>query len=133
MDPVLHGAEEHAASISRHEQELGVGKRLEQVGSVSARKRVETEHVETMVPREIESAAVERVPAGETDSGLIETLEDGSVSIPVLQEEIVVTKRTVVRERIIVRKTTSSEQQKVEADLLVERVEVEGQERATDP
>ena len=64
----------------------------------------------------------EQVPE---DSGEIEYLEDGSVSIPVLEEELVVTKRTVVRERIIVRKQWITEAQRIQAELRRERVEID--------
>jgi uncharacterized protein (TIGR02271 family) len=113
-----------APSILRSEEELDVGTTTEQAGSVHARKHVETEHVEELVPRSIEHADVERVAPGESDSGEIETFEDGSVSIPVLEEELVITKRMVVRERILVRKRTLTEDHRVEADLRKERVEL---------
>ena len=56
------------------------------------------------------------------------SLPDGSVSIPVLEEEIVVTKRTVVRERIVVRKEVATEVQRVEAELRREHVDVDVRE-----
>lgn len=68
---------------------------------------------------------VRRVPAGEGDSGEIETLPDGSVSIPVLEEELVVSKRLVVRERIIVHKDVETRVERVETELRRERVEFE--------
>lgn len=55
----------------------------------------------------------------------METLPDGSVSIPVLEEELVVSKRMVVRERIIIRKRTVSEEQPIEAELRRERLEID--------
>ena len=67
-------------------------------------------------------------PAGEGDSGEIETLPDGSVSIPVLEEELVVTKRVVVRERIVVHKDVAARVERVEAELRRERVELENDE-----
>ena len=72
-----------------------------------------------------EEAPVERVPAGEGDSGEIETLPDGSVSIPVLEEELVVSKRLVVRERIIVHKDVATRVERVETELRRERVELQ--------
>lgn len=62
-------------------------------------------------------------PTDEVDSGEIETLSDGAISIPILEEELVVTKRVVVRERIIVRKDTRLEHRTVNAELRRERVE----------
>jgi uncharacterized protein (TIGR02271 family) len=56
------------------------------------------------------------------DSGQIEQLPDGSVSIPVFEEELVCEKRLVVRERVIVRKEAVTGPRTVEADLRREHV-----------
>ena len=116
-----------ATSLLRSEEELEVGARTEEAGSgsVRARKHVETEQVEEVVPRQVEDADVERVAPSEGDSGEIETLPDGSVSIPILEEELVISKRTVVRERVVVRKRTRTEEHRVEAELRKERVELD--------
>lgn len=63
--------------------------------------------------------------AGTTDSGEVETLPDGSVSIPVFEEQLVVEKRLVVRERIVVRKELVTDEQVVTADLDREHVSVD--------
>lgn len=62
---------------------------------------------------------------GTGDSGEVETLPDGSLSIPVFGDEVVVTTRRVVRERIIVQTNTVTEDQVVTADVRREQVEVE--------
>ena len=124
------GAERDDATLTRHEQELHVGVRTETIGSVVVRKTVDDIPVSDMVEREIEQADTMRVQPDEHDSGEIVTLPDGSVSVPVFEEELVVTKRLVVRERIVIQKSRVSEVERVEADLLRERVEVEG---APDP
>lgn len=87
-------------------------------------KTAETERVAETVERSYEDAEIERVQAGENDSGEVETLPDGSVSIPILEEELVITKRLVVRERVVIRKRTITEQHQVEAELLKERVAI---------
>ncbi len=112
-------------SLVRTEEELRVETSPIEAGSVRARKMVDRHHVEQVVPRHVEHAEVERVNAVEADSGTVETLPDGTVSIPVFEEVLVVEKRLVVRERILVRKHTVSEEHVVEADLRRERVEVE--------
>ena len=76
-----------------------------------------------------EGFGVERAERMEQDSGDIERLPDGSVSIPLLQEELIVTKRRVVRERIIIRKHTVTEERRVDALLRRERIEVEADPR----
>lgn len=116
-----------APPILRSEEELELGTRAEEAGAVRARKRVETEHVEELVPRRIEHADVERTAPAEGDSGEIETFPDGSVSIPVLEEELVITKRMVVRERIVIRKRTVTEEHRVETELRKERVELDAE------
>ena len=112
------------SALVRHEEELDVEKSAHVLGTVRARKTVATEHVADDFTRNIEHADVERVPVQGEDSGQIETLPDGSVSVPILEEELVVTKRTVVRERVIIRKRTITESHRVEADLQRERVDV---------
>lgn len=114
------------ASLVRHEEEVQWGTQEVEAGSVRARKRVETEKVQRTEPRLVEYGDVERLPPGEHDSGEIETLEDGSISIPLLEERLVVTKQLFVRERVILRKRTVTEQHVVEAELRRERVDIEG-------
>jgi uncharacterized protein (TIGR02271 family) len=111
--------------LTRHEEELRVEKVVERAGVVRLRKRVESDREEREVERSVEQAGIERVPADADDSGLVETLPDGSLSVPVFEEELVVTKRLVVRERVIVRKETAIDVQSVGAEVRRERVEVE--------
>ena len=116
---------EGGAETIRHEEVLEIGTESRELGSVHARKRIDTEHVEELVDRGVEHADVERGGPLENDPGEVVELPDGSLSIPVLEEQLVVTKRVVVRERIIVRKHTVTEQHRVSADLRKERVEIE--------
>lgn len=109
------------------EEQLRVGTTTERIGTVRARKHAETETVQTRVDRGTEHADMDRVAVDDVaaDSGQVETLPDGSLSIPVFEEQIVVTKKLVVRERVIVRKHTVYEEHVVTADLRSERLEVE--------
>jgi uncharacterized protein (TIGR02271 family) len=68
----------------------------------------------------------------DADDGQVWHLPDGSVSVPVFEEELVVTKRRVVRERIVVRKERVTEIQTVEADLRRERVELDVDDSVAD-
>jgi len=120
-----HEREREDAAVVRAEEELLVDARTEVVGGVRAHKRVESEPVDELVSREVEEADVERAGPNENDSGEVETLPDGSVSIPVLEEELVVSKRLVVRERIVIRKRTVTEDQRIRAELRKERVDLE--------
>jgi len=112
--------------VVRSEEELRISSDVHEVGTVRARKEVDVDTHREVVPRGIEHADVERssdIAAG--DSGLVETLPDGSISVPVFEEQIVIEKRLVVRERVIIRKHTITEEHLVEADLRRERVEIE--------
>ena len=120
------------SAVVRHEEELVTDTVVGEAGRVGVRKIVEHERVETVVPRGVEHAEFERQAPGETDSGEVEVLADGSVSIPVFEEELVIEKRLVVRERVIVRKHTVIEERRVEADLRRERVEVEADPEVAD-
>ena len=114
------------ASLVRHEEELVVDTHPIEYGEVTARKRVESERFDEVFDREIEYAdELDRAPANERDSGEIETLPDGSISIPVFEEQLVVRKQIVVRERVILRKRTVTEHERVRAELRKEHVEIE--------
>jgi uncharacterized protein (TIGR02271 family) len=121
----LSGSEEPAhETLVRHEEELAVGKRLE-VGGVRARKVLETERVERSTPLEHETVELERLPAEADDSGAVERLPDGSISIPVFGEEIEVRKRVVVKERVRLSKRTITDEETVATDLVRERIEID--------
>jgi uncharacterized protein (TIGR02271 family) len=114
-------------AVTRSEEQAHVGTELTEAGSVRVRKHVDTYPVTEVVPRNVEHADTsERVEASEGDSGEVETLEDGSISIPIFEEVLVVTKRLVVRERVIVRKRTVVDEYTLETELRRERVTVEG-------
>ncbi len=129
---------DETTSLTRHEEELHTGTAETTYGSITARKRVERDHVEQFVPLGTEYADAEHVRVDGPDSGEIETLADGSISIPLFEEELVVEKRLRVRERIVIRKHTRTEQHHVEAELRREEIEVEAhgdvlEEGADDP
>lgn len=111
--------------IVRHEEEASLEKGWRGIGFLRARKRMQTVKVREDLPIDFEQVVQERVPVAEDDSGEIETLPDGSLSIPLYEEELVVTKRTVLRERIIVRKEIAARRQRIEAELRREQVEIE--------
>ena len=115
------------------EERAIVGTTTTEAGRARVRKRADVERVEQPVTRGVEHADLDRVPAEEADDGEVRTLPDGSLSIPVFEEQVVVTKRLVVRERVVVRKHTVYEEHLVTADLRKERLEVdvEGDVRTT--
>ena len=120
-----YDSDDDTTGVIRREEELTLGTDVREAGRLGVRKVVDHERASTIVPVGTEHADLERHPVAEADSGEVEVLPDGSISIPVFQEELVIEKRLVVRERVIVRKHTVTEDRRVEADLRRERVEVE--------
>lgn len=123
------GDAEGSPALVRHEEEVaGVETRWRGAGHLHVRKRVERERVHEDHPREVEEIELRRAPVSEGDSGQVETLPDGSISIPVFEEELVVTKRRVLKERVIVQKVTIEEQHSIRTELRKERVTIEADE-----
>ena len=116
------GSREDETALVRHEEEAHVSKKWEGVGHARFGRKVDVNTVRADVPRQREELAHERVPVGDDDSGKVETLPDGSISIPLFEEELVVTKQTVLRERVIIRKDSITEWETVEAELRREHV-----------
>ncbi|MDQ3822583.1 MAG: YsnF/AvaK domain-containing protein [Actinomycetota bacterium] len=119
-------SEREGASLVRHEEEIaGVERVSRPAGTIRARKHVEHVTVSESIPVEVEHVELGRADVDDDDDGAIRTLPDGSISIPVYEEELVVTKRSVLKERVIVRKELVTEHVTVEETLRRERVEVD--------
>ncbi len=106
------------------EEEMKVGKREKQAGEVDVHKTVETEHVSKKVPVSHEEVSVERRPVS-ADTPRAGKISEDEVRIPLKAEEAVVEKRAVPKEEVVIRKETVAGEQKVEADLKHERVDVD--------
>jgi stress response protein YsnF len=111
-------AEHAAARLTRSEEQLHVGTREIQASEVVVQKHVETEHVHEPV-----ATRVERRPATATVAG-DPALDDKEIRVPVMSEEVLVEKRPVVKEEIVITKEMDTETTNVEADLRKERVDV---------
>ena len=111
--------------LVRHEEEAVIEPDLRDAGQVKLRKRVDEVLAEADIAKKVEDSQVEHRPANAGDSGKVEYLPDGSISIPIFEEEIVVTKRMVVRERLVIRKEQRIERVVVPVELQRERIEIE--------
>jgi uncharacterized protein (TIGR02271 family) len=118
------GKEEDREAVTRHEEELKVGKQPVEAGRARLRKWVETEPVEMDVALQQERAKVTREqvdqPVGEHE------FEEEEVEVPLRGEEATVQKQAVAKERVALGKDVKTEKQKVRGDVRKERVEVEG-------
>ncbi|MFL6005793.1 MAG: YsnF/AvaK domain-containing protein [Gaiellaceae bacterium] len=117
-------------SLVRHEEEARLDTRWDEVGHARVRREVTSRRVTERHPRQLEELAHERVPAADDDSGEIEVLPDGSVSIPLFEEELVVTRRQVLRERVVIRKELVTDWETVDVELRREHVAFETDDAA---
>ena len=115
--------DEDELRVQRTEEELRAGVREREAGQVNVRKSVRTERERIAVPKRREEVSVERVAVDEPASeGLIGEAE---VSVPVVEEEVVVDKRAVVKEEIRVRKDVVEDEEIVEADVRKEEIDID--------
>jgi uncharacterized protein (TIGR02271 family) len=118
-------SEEDELRLRRSEEELRTGVRQREAGSMNVRKNVRTEREEVRVPRRREEVDVERVP---TNREVAEAeFGDEEVVVQVFEEEVVVSKRIVLKEEIRLRKRVVEEVQTFEVDLRKEEVEIDDQ------
>jgi uncharacterized protein (TIGR02271 family) len=115
---------EDEESVTRSEEELEVGTRRVETGSVRLRKWVETEPVELEVElkREVARVTRERIdqPVGEHEFRELE------VEMPLHAEKPVVQKQTVAKERVGLQKDVETDTRTVQEEVRKEHVEVEG-------
>ena len=109
--------------VQRTEEELAAGTREREAGEVRVKKNVRTDRESVAVPTRHEEVSVERVPlSGEASEAEI---GEDEVQVPVTEEEIVVSKRPVVKEEVRIRKDVVEDTQIVEEDVRREEIDVE--------
>jgi uncharacterized protein (TIGR02271 family) len=114
--------------VIRSEEELRVGKQETQAGRARLRKWVETQPVEAQVELRRETAHVTREPIDQPVSGA--DLGEQEIEVPLSQEEAVVQKETVAKERIGLEKDVEVQTETVSDEVRKERVDVEGDVRS---
>jgi len=114
---------EDDASVTRSEEELQVGKRETEAGKLRVHKWTETEQVDVPVEVRREKARVTREPIDGTVSD--QEIGDDSMEVTLREEEPVVEKRAVAKERIGIEKDAETETQTVSDEVRKERVEID--------
>jgi uncharacterized protein (TIGR02271 family) len=108
------------------EEQLNVGKRAVQAGSVRLRKVVRTEEVEQPVELQHEEIDIERVPVSETTSDVASNaFQEQEIEVPVMREEPVVEKQARVTGEVRVGKDVETETRTVGGQVRQEDVEVD--------
>jgi len=118
------GGLEEELRVQRSEEEPDLGVRQREAGSMNVKKSVRTEREEVRVPKRREEVEVERVPTNREVAGA--EFGDEEVVVQVFEEEVVVSKRVVLKEEIRLRKRVVEEEEVVEVDLRKEEVEIDG-------
>ena len=116
--------DEDELRVQRSEEELRAGTREREAGSVNVRKRVKTEREQLRVPKKREEVSVDRVPVEEGTASEGEIGED-EIRVPVVEEEVIVEKKPVVKEELRIRKDVEEDEEVIEEDVRKEEVEID--------
>jgi uncharacterized protein (TIGR02271 family) len=116
-----------SAVVTRSEEELRVGKREVEAGRLRVHKWVETEQVEVPVEIRREKARVVREPVDPSAGGEIGGEE---LEVTLREEQPVVAKETVAKERIRIEKDVEATTETVTGEVRKEQVDVDGEERS---
>jgi uncharacterized protein (TIGR02271 family) len=116
-------------AMTRSEEEMRVGTRQRQVGRARLRKYVVTESVTKTVPVQREEVRIEREPI--TDANRDPAMSGTDISeeeheLVLHEEEPVVEKHVVPKERLRLDKETVSEQREVSEEVRKEQIDTEG-------
>src|SRR5215204_2836464 len=117
--------DEDELRVQRTEEELVAGTREREAGQVKVSKQVHTEREQLRVPKRHEEVSVERVPVNEEGTGA--EIGEDEVTMPVVEDEVVVEKRPVVKEEVRIRKDVVQDEELVEEDVRREEVDIEDQ------
>jgi len=110
--------------IVTHEEQLRVGARDLEAGRVRLRKHVETRPVEEQVRLRQETAHLEREEINEPASSA--AFEDEEVEMELRRQEPVVSKETVAKERVGLRRDVEETSETVRDEVRSEEVDIEG-------
>jgi uncharacterized protein (TIGR02271 family) len=116
-------------AMTRSEEELRVGKAEQERGRARLRKYVVTEQVQQTVPVRREEVRVEREPI--TDANVDDAVSGPEISeeeheVVLHEEQPVVEKRTVPKERVRMDKESVTEEAQVSEEVRKERIEADG-------
>lgn len=117
------------SAMTRSEEEVNVGTREREKGRARLRKYVVTEEVTQTVPVRKEKAVLEREPI--TDGNVDAAMDGPAISdeeheVTLSEEEVVVEKKAVPKERVRLDKETEVSEQQVNEQVRKEQIETEG-------
>jgi uncharacterized protein (TIGR02271 family) len=119
-------------AMTRSEEELRVGTTQRERGRVRLRKYVTTEQVQQTVPVQREQARVEREPISHANRDAATSgpeLAEAEHEVILREEEPVVQKRVVPKERVRLDKETVTDQEQVAEQVRKEQIDVQDEDR----
>ena len=119
-------------AMTRSEEELRVGTAQRERSRVRLRKYVTTEQVEQTIPVRREKARVEREPITDANLGAATSgpeISEEEHEVILREEEPVVEKRVVPRERVRLDKDTVTDEEGVAEEVRKEQIEVQDEDR----
>jgi uncharacterized protein (TIGR02271 family) len=116
-------------AMTRSEEELRVGKTERERGRARLRKYIVTEEVQTTVPVQREEVRLEREPI--TDANVEQAIDGPELSeeeheVVLHEEQPVVEKRVVPKERVALRKESVTDERQVSEQVRKEQIESDG-------
>lgn len=126
--PEPWGEDPEASRLAFHEEQYQAGTSWTRGEDVKVRKWVETGPFHDEVERNVGSIETDYEPAEPADDGQVHELSDGTLSIPIFEEQIVVTRRTVVRERLLLRRQVVAETVEINEEVRREEFELSTEE-----
>ena len=120
-------------AMTRSEEELTVGTRQREAGRARLRKHVVTEMVTKTVPVKREEVRIEREPI--TDANRGDAMDGPEISeeeheVVLHEDEVVVDKQTVAKERVRMGAETVSEDREVSEEVRKEQIDTDGADSA---
>jgi uncharacterized protein (TIGR02271 family) len=111
--------------IPLREEEIGIEKVSRETGHVRIHKTVKTEEKHFNVPVTREDVVIERVSASGEEVSSELAFQEQTLDLPLHEEEVQVTKRTRVREQIVVHPVVQAVEKEASASLRHEEAEIE--------
>jgi uncharacterized protein (TIGR02271 family) len=116
-------------AMTRSEEELHIGKAQRVRGRARLRKYVVTEEVQQTIPVKREKARLEYEPVTEENAGeptATPDLSEDEHEIVLSEEEVIIEKRTVPKERVRIAKDVETDEHVVSEEVRKERIQAEG-------
>jgi uncharacterized protein (TIGR02271 family) len=122
-----HDGHREDVRIPLMEEEIGIEKVARETGHVRIKKTVKVEEKHFSVPVTREDVVIERVSASEEDGAPVSELafQEQTLDLPLHEEDVRVTKRSHVREQIVVHPVVQAMEKEASASLRHEEAEIE--------